>query len=134
MPPVSASMNIFDGFESTKAVEAARAQRMAAELFYLDYKNGVQTEIENLFLELESAKQRVEALNQNVKSATEFYRLTNARFDNRLVGADELSRSIADLATANSRLAAEQNRVYELGLRILLESSLKNFENKLRLP
>lgn len=131
---VSASMNIFDGFESTKAVEAARAKRMAAELFYLDYKNGVQTEIENLFLELESAKQRVEALNQNVKSATEFYRLTNARFDNRLVGADELSRSIADLATANSRLAAEQNRVYELGLRILLESSLKNFENKLRLP
>ena len=85
-------------------------------------------------MELESAKQRVEALNQNVKSATEFYRLTNARFDNRLVGADELSRSIADLATANSRLAAEQNRVYELGLRILLESSLKNFENKLRLP
>jgi hypothetical protein len=48
--------------------------------------------------------------------------------------ADELSRSIADLAAANSRLAAEQNRVYELGLRILLESSLKNFENKLRLP
>jgi glutamate synthase domain-containing protein 2 len=39
-----------------------------------------------------------------------------------------------DLAAANSRLAAEQNRVYELGLRILLESSLKNFENKLRLP
>ena len=42
--------------------------------------------------------------------------------------------ALADLAAANSRLAAEQNRVYELGLRILLESSLKNFENKLRLP
>lgn len=129
-----ASINIFDGFESSKTLEAARAKKIASELFYADYKNGVKTEIENLFLELGYAKQKVVALDQNVKAAMEFYRLTAARFDNRLVGADELSRSVSDLAAAKSKLAAEKNRVSELGFRILLESSLKNFENVLRLP
>jgi outer membrane protein len=124
-------LNIFDGLESYSALEAARAKKMASELMYIDYKNGVKTEIENLFLELLSAKKRVDALTQNVNASSEFYKLTSARFDNRLVGADELSRSISNLAAAKSKLAAEKNRVSELKLRILLESSLKNFENKL---
>lgn len=124
-------LNIFDGLESSNALEAARAKKMASELAYIDYKNGVKTEIENLFLELLSAKKRVDALAQNVNARSEFHKLTSARFDNRLVGADELSRSISDLAAAKSKLAAEKNRVSELKLRILLESSLKNFENKL---
>jgi len=124
-------LNIFDGLENSNSLEAARAKKMASELIYIDYKNGVKSEIENLFLELLSAKKRVDALTQNVNARSEFYKLTSARFDNRLVGADELSRSISDLAAAKSKLAAEKNRVSELKLRILLESSLKNFENKL---
>lgn len=51
-------MNIFDGFESTKAVEAARAKRMAAELFISIIKTGCKQRLKTCF-GLESTKQRV---------------------------------------------------------------------------
>lgn len=128
---IALGFNIFDGGESSGALEAAKAKKMAAAMMYSDYKNGVKAEIENLFLELESALKREDAFTKNVNAANEFYKLTNARFENRLVGADELSRSISNLAVAKSRLAGEKNRIKEIKIRILLETSLKKFENAL---
>lgn len=126
---IALGFNIFDGGESSGALEAAKAKKMAAAMMYSDYKNGVKAEIENLFLELESARKREDAFTKNVNAANEFYKLTNARFENRLVGTDELSRSISNLAIAKSRLAGEKNRIKEIKIRILLETSLKKFEN-----
>ncbi len=126
---IALGFNIFDGGENIHTLEAAKAKKMAAAMMYSDYKNSVTVEIENLFLQLDSAQKREDAFEKNVNAANEFFKLTNARFENRLVSADELSRSISALAIAKSKLAAEKNKIKELKIRILLESSLKNFEN-----
>jgi outer membrane protein TolC len=111
---VNLSWNLFNGQSDRHNAEAARYKHLATAARLLDYRRRIATEIDDAYLELKALKAKLRSARMQVKAQEEYCKLTRGRFDNQLAGADELSRSIADLASAKARVAAleEQIRIH----------------------
>ena len=124
--------NLFHGGSDEAKVEAARAKVLAQKAFLSDYIHKAQTELLANLQILKAKKAKLEAAKKGVEAAKSYYELTLGRYKNQLVSADELSRSIASLAEARARLAAARAETFEQQCKVLLLSSLKNFQKVFR--
>ncbi|BCD68537.1 TolC family protein [Nitratiruptor sp. YY09-18] len=120
--------NLFSGFSDKQRVEAAKMKKAATTLQIAEYKQRITTNIENAFVKLTALKQKLKSATSQVKAQLEYYKLTQGRFDNQLASADELSRSIADLAAARAQKAAIEAQIFNQVAYIYLLGGLKNFE------
>ena len=128
---VDLSWNLFNGGSDQHTVEAARYRKLSAASSLLDYRRRVATEIDNAFAELRALRSKLKSARMQVKAQEEYYKLTLGRFDNQLASADELSRSIADLANARARAAGVRSQIRVQKAKIWLLSGVKGFERKL---
>ncbi|WP_456322898.1 TolC family protein [Hydrogenimonas sp.] len=125
----SLSWNLFNGFSDKHTIEAARLQKLSSATSLLDYKNRVKRELDNAFLQLGSLKSRLLSAKMEVKAKEEYYKLTEGRFENQLASADELSRSIADLAASRAKVSALKSQIFNQKASIWLMSGLESFKN-----
>lgn len=123
--------NLFNGQSDRHRVEAARYKRLASAATVLDYRRKIATEIADAYLDLKTLRSKLRSARMQVKAQEEYYKLTRGRFDNQLASADELSRSIADLANARARAGAIRVRIAVQKAKIRLLGGLKSFETAL---
>lgn len=128
---VSASWNLFSGLSDYHTDEAAKAVKLSSITTLEDYKQRITTEIGNTYLEIGAVQSRLESAKMQVKASEEYAKLTRGRFDNQLVGADELSRSIADLASAKAKTANLESELFNHSALLWLEAGLNTFEEKI---
>ena len=119
--------NIFNGFSDKKKIEASRLHELSIQTKINDYKAKIAQEIENAFLELHALKSKLKSAQMETKAKEEYYNLTFGRFENQLASADELSRSIADLAKAKAKTASLQAQIFKQYQTILLLSGNETF-------
>lgn len=127
---VAASWNLFNGMSDLHTSEAAKASKMAAQITLEDYKRRIATEIENGYLDLQATMSKLQSAQMQVKASGEYAKLTRGRFDNQLAGADELSRSIADLAIAKAKTANLESELFNQRAVLWLESGLETYQEK----
>lgn len=128
---VSASWNILNGLSDYHTDEAAKAVRLSSIATLEDYKRRITTEIENTYLDIQAIQSRLESARMQVKASSEYAKLTRGRFDNQLVGADELSRSIADLASAKAKMANLESELFNQSALLWLEGGLNAYEDNI---
>ena len=122
--------NLFNGMSDTKKVEAAKLKELATLTKLNDYKEKIRQEMDNAFLELDALRSKLQSAQMETKAKKEYYELTLGRFENQLASADELSRSIADLAAAQAKTAIIKSKVFEQYQRILLLTNTTEFLSK----
>lgn len=127
---VAASWNLFSGFSDIHTTEAAKAAKLASLLTLEDYKHRVTTEIDNAYLNVYATQSKLESARMQVKASGEYAKLTSGRFENQLAGADELSRSIADLASAKAKAAKLESELFNQTAVLWLEGGLNAFQDK----
>jgi len=127
---VNISYNIFNGGSDKHNLEAVRYQKLSAYQSYIDYLHRVDTEIDNAFIALRALHSKLKSAYMQVKSQKEYYRLTKGRFDNQLSSADELSRSIADLANAKANLYRIKSQIEVQRAKIRLLEGVERFEHR----
>lgn len=128
---VDLSWNLFNGGADRHRVEAARYKRLSAASSLLDYRRRVATGIDNAYAQLRALRSKLQSARMRVKAQQEYYQLTRGRFDNQMASADELSRSIADLANARALKATLQSQIRVQRAKIWLLSGVENFEKTL---
>lgn len=127
---ISASWNLFNGFSDAHAIDAARASKMSAFFNLEEYKQQVSLEVENTRLELKTLEAKLQSALLEAKASESYTHLTQGRFDNQLISADELSRAIANLASAKAKVATLQSELFNQSARLWLECGWSVFEKK----
>ncbi|MBN2870928.1 MAG: TolC family protein, partial [Campylobacterales bacterium] len=127
---IGASWHLFDGFADRHTVQASKAAEMAAVAALEDYKHQISMEIDNTMLQIESLQIRLKSAQMEVRAASEYARLTQGRFENRLSSADELSRAIADLAASKSKAATIESELFTLNAALWLEGGLELYRHR----
>lgn len=125
------SYNLFEGFKSKYAVEAAREEELSVRWMITSYEEEIKKEIRESYLDFVSLKSQLEAQRAQVKARQSYYDLVKGEFDNQLADADLLSRAISSLAAARSSLAAAQARAYAAYARMLLQVDVQTFQDAL---
>ncbi len=125
---LQASWNLFHGMEDKHRVEAARLKKLSARTALQDYKARVKTNIKNAFLELDALGEKLQSAEAEVRAQEEYYKLTKGRFANKLASADELSRSIADLAAARAKADTIRAKIFNQKVTITLMAGVDAFE------
>lgn len=123
-----AKWNIFSGFADSNMVEAARRKTLAASSALSDYKRRVKIELENSFLKLNSIFSRLQSAKMELKARSAYCDLTKGRFENQLASADELSRSIADLAEAKAKVFILEGSLFTVKATIFLMAGIESFK------
>lgn len=124
----SLNYNLFGGFKDTHETEAARKELLSAQWRIASYEALIKKEIKEDYLSFTSLKSELRADSSGLKASEAYCALVQSEFDNQLSDADLLSRSIASLAGARSRLAATQARLYAAYAKILLQVDIQTFQ------
>ncbi len=127
---LSASWNLFNGFSDTHTIDAARASKMSAFFNLEEYKQQVALEVENTELEIKTLHAELQSAKLEEKASESYTNLTQGRFDNQLISADELSRAIANLASTKAKVATLQSELFNQSARLWLECGWGIFEKK----
>lgn len=127
---VSASWNLFNGFSDVHTTEAAKAAKLASTIALDDYKRRIFTEIDNAYLDIQATQSKLESARMQIRASGEYAKLTRGRFDNQLASADELSRSIADLASAKAKAANLASELFNQTAILWLEGGLNVYQEK----
>ncbi len=123
---INFSWNIFDGFSKKHKKEAAIKKKEALVLYLKNYENVVKNEINDLFIDLKSLKYRLIAAKKSEQAKEEYLKLTKSRFENSLASADELTRAIADLASAKAKAESIRADIFRVEYRLVLELGIKS--------
>ncbi|WP_345976344.1 TolC family protein [Sulfurimonas sp. HSL3-7] len=123
--------NLFGGFKSKYAVEAAREEELSVRWMITSYEEEIKKEIKESYLNFVSLKSQLEAQKAQVKARQAYYAFIKGEFDNQLTDADRLSRAVSSLAAARSSLAAAQARAYGAYAHMLLQVDVQTFQDAL---
>jgi outer membrane protein TolC len=127
---LSASWNLFNGYSDAHTIDAARASKMSAFFNLEEYKQQVSLEVENTQLEIRTVQAQLQSALLEEKASESYTNLTQGRFDNQLISADELSRAIANLASTKAKVATLQSELFNQSARLWLECGWSVFEKK----
>jgi len=120
--------NLFDGFSDTKTVEAARYRHLATAERLKDYRARIRMELKNAFSRLLALRSRLKSATMELRAQEAYCRLTQGRFENQLAGADELSRSIADLSSARAKVSVLESRIFAQKATLWLMAGIETFK------
>ena len=95
-----------------------------------EYKQQVALEVENTELEIKTLHAELQSAKLEEKASESYTNLTQGRFDNQLISADELSRAIANLASTKAKVATLQSELFNQSARLWLECGWGIFEKK----
>jgi outer membrane protein len=104
---VTVTMPIFQGFAIDAAVEQAEANTDAARAAYLTLVEAVALDVEQTYLSLVEARERMSATEKLVEQAAESYTLAQRQYAAGVATAIEVSD--AELALANARITRIQS-------------------------
>lgn len=127
---LSASWNLFNGYTDAHNIDAARASKMSAFFNLEEYKQQVSLEVENTQLAIKTLEAQLQSAKLEAKASESYTNLTQGRFDNQLISADELSRAIANLASTRAKVATLQSELFNQTARLWLECGWSVFEKK----
>jgi len=127
---LSASWNLFNGFSDAHTIDAARASKMSAFFSLEEYKQQIALEVDNTALEIKTLEAQLNSAKLEAKASESYTLLTQGRFDNQLISADELSRAIANLASTKAKVATLQSELFSQSARLWLECGWSVFEKK----
>lgn len=125
---VAVSYNLFNGLSDAKNLEAARASKMSAFHDFEEYKSQINTELDNGFLELYTIDSKLQSALEEEKASEAYAKLAEGRFNNQLISADELSRSIASLAGVKAKVASLRSQKFNQTSRLWLMCGYASFE------
>ena len=128
---LSASWNLFNGFSDAHTIDAARASKMSAFFSLEEYKQQIALEVDNTALEIKTLEAQLNSAKLEAKASESYTLLTQGRFDNQLISADELSRAIANLASTKAKVATLQSELFSQSARLWLECGWSVFEKKI---
>lgn len=128
---IAASWNLFSGFSDVHTSEAAKAVKLAAQITLEDYKRRIAIEINNNYLDIHATQSKLQSAAMQVIASNEYAKLTRGRFENQLAGADELSRAIADLASAKAKAANLESDLFNQKATLWLNSGLETYQEKI---
>ena len=123
--------NLFEGFKSRYAIEAAREEELSVRWMITSYEEEIKKEIRESYLNFASLKSQLEAQRAQVKAREAYYDFVKGQFDNQLTDADQLSRAISSLAAARSALAGAEARTYAAYAQMLLQVDVQTFQDAL---
>ncbi len=126
----TARWNLFSGFSDSKSIEAARYKHLASKAALNDYEKRVKTELKNAFLDLFALKSRLRSAKMELKARKAYCDLTKGRFENQLVGADELSRSIAELFASEAKVYVLESLIFDQKALIWLMAGVEPFKSR----
>lgn len=127
---LNASWNLFNGYSDARAIDAARASKMSSFFNLEEYKQNVSMEVENTLLDIQTLQAKLQSALLEEKASIAYTRLTQGRFDNQLISADELSRAIANLANSKAKVAMLQSDFFNQSARLWLVCGWNVFERK----
>lgn len=128
---VTFSWNVFNGYTDMRTIDAARASKLSAYFNLEEYKQRVETEVENTLLEIQTLQAKLQSALREEKANEAYTHLTQGRFDNQLISADELSRAIASLAIAKAKVATLESDFFNQSALLWLQCGWKAFEQKI---
>jgi len=126
------SYNLFSGFSTRYACEAAEKARLGASWAVADYKQRIKTEIGGSLLALKSLRGERDAARARVEAETAYAARITGQFEHQLADADLLSRAVAARAKARAELALAEARLYAAYATLLLEVDTGTFERALK--
>ncbi len=129
---VDVSWNLFNGGRDLHKIQASKFQHLATASRIIDYRRYIANELKNAKLDLDTLYIQLKSTKMKLKAQREYYRLTRGRFDNKLSSADELSRSIANLAQAKAQVATIKAQIKAQKIKLWLLSGVENFKRHLR--
>ncbi|MDP3586876.1 MAG: TolC family protein [Sulfuricurvum sp.] len=129
---IVASWNLFSGFSDVHTTESAKAVKLASVITLEDYKHRIATEISNTYLDIKATQSKIESAQMQVKASAEYAKLIRGRFDNQLASADELSRSIADLAAVKAKASILASELFNQTAILWLEAGLSTYQEKIQ--
>jgi outer membrane protein TolC len=130
---LSVSWNLFNGFSDARNIDAARAAKLSAFFDLEAYKQEVTTEVGNGFLELHTLENKLLSAQEELSASQTYAALSQGRFDNQLISADELSRSLASLASSEAKVFVIQSRLFNQKARLWLLCGWNAFEKQVHL-
>ena len=128
---VSVTWNLFNGYSDAHAIDAARASKMSAFFNLEEYRQRIEVEVQNTHLELQTLEAKLRSALLEAKANETYAHLTQGRFENQLVSADELSRALATLASSHAKVASLQSELFNQSALIWLECGWETFEKRL---
>ena len=87
--------------------------------------------MDNTALEIKTLEAQLNSAKLEAKASESYTLLTQGRFDNQLISADELSRAIANLASTKAKVATLQSELFSQSARLWLECGWSVFEKKI---
>ena len=130
---ISVTWNVFNGYSDANAIDAARASKMAAFFNLEEYRQRIEVEVQNTHLELQTLEAKLRSALLEAKANETYAHLTQGRFDNQLVSADELSRALATLASSHAKVASLQSELFNQSALLWLECGWDMFEKHVAL-
>ncbi|NOZ62731.1 MAG: TolC family protein [Calditrichaeota bacterium] len=107
---VSLSFNLFNGFKTRSAVQAAKARVIAEEANLEQAKRQVIWDVKKAFLELDRVNENLQVTKENIQAAEEDYRLASERYH---IGAGTLIEQLTAHASLTSAKVERIKAVYD---------------------
>ena len=130
---LNVTYTLFNGFSDAHAIDAARASKMSAIFDLQAYQDQVKTEVTNGFLELRTLEKKLQSAKEEFHANETYSDLSQGRFNNQLISADELSRAIASKAASEAKVAAIQSQLFNQHMRLWLLCGWNSFEKLVHL-
>jgi len=113
--------NIFQGFQTSNKLEAAKATKLATQEMLQNYKNRIKSELKSDYLAFVSLQAQKKATQTGLKAASTYEKLIKGEFQNQLADADKLARAIAATDMARGALINIKAQLFSAYAKMLLE-------------
>lgn len=104
--------NIFNGFSDKQNIQSAKSKYLAKKIFLDDYIQNAKIELQNEYLKLDTLKESLKWVSEELKASNEYLRLSLGRFNQQLISSDELNNAIAHNANTKAKRQQLKSEIF----------------------